>query len=63
MVLSEWTTSSHYKSSVSSLDECRHSAVARPCNDFVVLQRVRNCLCIIIIITVQPSDQADTLGL
>ena len=27
-----------------------HCVDARPCNDFVVLRRVRNCLCIIIII-------------
>ena len=27
---------------------------ARPCNDFVVLRRVRNCLCIIIIIIIMP---------
>jgi len=27
-----------------------HCVDARPCNDFVVLRRVRNCLCIIIIL-------------
>jgi len=29
-----------------------HCIDARPCNDFVVLRRIRNCLCIIIIIII-----------
>jgi len=32
-----------------------HCVDARPCNDFVMLRRVRICLCIIIIIIHIPS--------